>query len=232
MRDARTSRLVGRVRTRRSSLTGFAWTLSLGLALVSAGCAQPDRGSPLPPSEDHVRIPSLAPVVQAVIPAVVHVSAVQRPGRTSVGEEDSAGLRRSKHQSADRGLPPAALDELLRRFFGMPDTPTRSSGSGFMIDPDGYIVTEDHVVENAEKVTVAFQDGKRHSARIIGCDPKTDLALLKIDVDHPLPYVGWADSDTARVGDWVVAIGNPFGLDATVSNGIISGRGRDMHMPL
>ena len=230
MRDARTSRLVGRVQTRRSNLAGFALILSLGLALVSAGCAQPDRGSPLTPSQNHVLIPSLAPVVQAVMPAVVHVSAVQRPGRTSVGEEDSAGLRRSKHRSADRGLPPAALDELLRRFFGMPEMPIRATGSGFIIDPVGYIVTEDHVVENAEEVTVTVQEGKRHTARIIGRDPKTDLAVLKIDADHPLPYVGWGDSDTARVGDWVVAIGNPFGLDATVSSGIISGRGRDIHI--
>ena len=171
MRDARTSRLVGRVQTRRSNLAGFALILSLGLALVSAGCSQPDRGSPLTPSQNHVLIPSLAPVVQAVMPAVVHVSAVQRPGRTSVGEEDSAGLRRSKHRSADRGLPPAALDELLRRFFGMPEMPIRATGSGFIIDPVGYIVTEDHVVENAEKVTVTVQEGKRHTARIIGRDP-------------------------------------------------------------
>jgi serine protease Do len=79
-------------------------------------------------------------------------------------------------------------------------------------------------------VTVTFQEGEPHSARIIGRDSKTDLALLKIDVDQPLPYVGWGDSDTARVGDWVMAIGNPFGLDATVSSGIISGRGRDIHL--
>jgi serine protease Do len=79
-------------------------------------------------------------------------------------------------------------------------------------------------------VTVTFQDGKRHSAQIIGRDPKTGLALLKIDVGRPLPSVGWGDSDTARVGDWVFAIGNPFGLDATVTSGIISGRGRDVHL--
>ena len=147
----------------------------------------------------------------------------------TIREEDSARLRRSKHRSADRGLPTAALDE-LRQFFGTPEMPIKSMGSGFIIDPDGYIVTEDHVVEKAEKVTVTFQDGKSHSARINGRDPKTDLALLKIEVDHPLPYVGWGDSDTAQVGDWVAAIGNPFGLDASVSSGIIYGRGRDIHL--
>jgi serine protease Do len=229
-RDARTSRRVGRAQIARSRLAGFALVAGLGLALGSVGCAQPDAGSPSAASQDHVRLPSLAPVVQAVIPAVVHVSAIQKPSGISVGYENSAGIRRSKHQSADRGLPPAALDELLRRFFSIPDVPIRSTGSGFIIDPAGFIVTEDHVVENAEKVTVTFQDGKRHSAQIIGRDPKTGLALLKIDVDRPLPSVGWGDSDTARVGDWVFAIGNPFGLDATVTSGIISGRGRDVHL--
>jgi serine protease Do len=82
-------------------------------------------------------------------------------------------------------------------------------------------------------VTVTLQDAKRYMARIIGSDPKSDLALLKIDVDHPLPYVGWGDSDTVRVGDWVVSIGNPFGLDASVSSGIISGtRPRHPSRPL
>jgi serine protease Do len=167
--------------------------------------------------------------VQAVIPAVVHVSAIQKPSGISVGYENSAGIGRSKHQGADRDLPPAALDEVLRRFFSTPDVPIRSTGSGFIIDPAGFIVTEDHVVES-RRVTVTFQDGKRHAARIIGRDPKTGLALLKIDVDQPLPSVGCGDSDTARVGDWVFAIGNPFGLDATVTSGIISGRGRDLHL--
>ena len=151
MRNARISRSVGRVQTHRSSLAELGLILSLGLALVSTGCVQPDQGYPLSPSQNHVRLPSLAPVVQAVMPAVVHVSAVQRPGRMTIGEENSGGLRRSKHQSADRGLPPAALDELLRRFFGMSEMPIKSTGSGFIIDPDGYIVTDDHLVENAER---------------------------------------------------------------------------------
>ena len=230
MRDARDSRRVGRPQTERSRLARFALIASLDVALGSVGCAQPDGGSPSAASQDHVRLASLAPGVQAVILAVVHVSAIQKPSGISVGYQNSAGIRRSKHQSADRGLPPAALDELLRRFFSIPDVPIRSTGSGFIIDPTGFIVTEDHVVENAEKVTVTFQDAKRHAARIIGRDPKTGLALLKIDVDHPLPSIGWGDSDTARVGDWVFAIGNPFGLDATVTSGIISGRGRDVHL--
>jgi serine protease Do len=176
-------------------------------------------------------MPSLAPIAEAAIPAVVHVSAVQRSSLVGSGEQNARGARRWKPQSANAGLSPTELDELLRQFFlGVPVMPIRSSGSGFIIDPTGYIVTEDHVVDNAEKVTVILQDTKPHSARVIGRDPQTDLAVLKIDVDHPLPYISWGDSDTARVGDWVMAIGNPFGLDATVTSGIISGRGRNIHL--
>jgi len=161
--------------------------VAFGLTLASVGCAQPDQTASLIPSQGHVQLPSLAPVVQAVIPAVVHVSAVQTSSMTRAGEEYAPGVRPSKHQSADRGLPPAALDKMIERFFGVPDLPVKSTGSGFIIDPEGFIVTEDHVVENAEKVTVTFQDGQRHPAGIIGRDPKTELALLKIDVNHPLP---------------------------------------------
>ncbi len=102
-------------------------------------------------------------------------------------------------------------------------------GSGFIIDPSGYVVTNNHVVQNADKVTVIFQDDSKHPAKVVGRDPKTDLALLKIDAPQPLPYVGWGDSDASQVGDWVLAVGNPFGLGGTVSSGIISARGRDIH---
>jgi serine protease Do len=222
VRDAGTTRQFERAQTLRSSLARFVLVLTLGLALVPTSCVQPDQGRPWTGSEDPARIPSLAPVVQAVMPAVVHVSAVRRPSGASAEEETSAGLRRSRHRSADHGLPPpAALDELLPRFFALPEMTIRSTDSGLIIDPDGYIVTEHHIVENAETVTVTVQEKKRYYARIIGRDPKTDLALLKTNVDHRLPYVVWRDSDTARVGDWVMAIGNPFGLDTSVSSGII-----------
>jgi serine protease Do len=102
-------------------------------------------------------------------------------------------------------------------------------GSGFIVDPSGYVVTDDHVVENADKIVITLQDGGQYTARVIGRDTMTDLALVKIDTERLLPNVRWGDSDTARVGDWVLAIGNPFGLDSTVSSGIISARGRDIH---
>ena len=96
-----------------------------------------------------------------------------------------------------------------------------SLGSGFIIDPTGYIVTNNHVIEGAEEITVRMQDNVEFKARLIGHDPKTDLALLKIDAPKPLPFVEWGDSDKARIGDWVLAIGNPFGLGGTVTASIV-----------
>ena len=102
-------------------------------------------------------------------------------------------------------------------------------GSGFIIDPSGYVVTNSHVVGGASKVEVTLQDDSKYPAKIIGRDPKTDIALLKIKADKPLPYVTFGDTSTAQVGDWVMAVGNPFGLGGTVTTGIISARGRDIH---
>jgi serine protease Do len=108
--------------------------------------------------------------------------------------------RRSKHRSADRGLPPPAVhDELLRRFFALPEMTIRSTGSGFIIDPDGYIVTEDHIVDNAETVTVTVQEKQRYSARIIGAIPKLILRFSK-SIYHLLPYVATAILHELAIG--------------------------------
>ena len=99
-------------------------------------------------------------------------------------------------------------------------------GSGFVVDPSGYILTNDHVVEEGQELTVKLADGSEHRARIAGRDPKTDIALIKIDVDRKLPVVLLGDSDALEVGEWVLAIGNPFGLEHTVTSGIVSAKGR------
>jgi serine protease Do len=217
---------------RRYPATSAA-ALLLVLTLTAIGCTPSDLPFLSLPSVAGHPLPSFAPVVQGVMPAVVNVSAVQRASKAA-DDEGEPGSRRGEERSALRGLPPSAFDEFLRRFFaekdhkGMP-VPSTAVGSGFIIDPSGYVVTDDHVVENAARVVITLQDGAQHSARIIGRDAMTDLALLKIDTERPLPYVKWGDSDAARVGDWVLAIGNPFGLDNTVSSGIISARGRDIH---
>jgi serine protease Do len=102
-------------------------------------------------------------------------------------------------------------------------------GSGFIIDPAGYVVTNDHVIDEASEIHVTLSSGKDFPAKLIGADKKTDLALLKVEAPTPLPFVSWGNSDAARVGDWVLAVGNPFGLGGTVTTGIISARGRDIH---
>src|SRR5262249_17992627 len=91
------------------------------------------------------------------------------------------------------------------------------------------IVTNNHVVGDASKVEVTLQDGSKYTAKIVGRDPRTDLAVLKIDADKSLPYVSFGNSDQAEIGDWVVAVGNPFGLGGSVTTGIVSARGRDIH---
>ena len=119
--------------------------------------------------------------------------------------------------------------EFFDKFFGeMPKSfKTRSLGSGFIIDPTGYIITNNHVVEGADKITVKLIGGKDYKATIKGRDPKTDLALIHITNPPPnLPFLKLGDSDAVRVGDWVMAVGNPFGLSHTVTQGIISAKGR------
>jgi serine protease Do len=120
-------------------------------------------------------------------------------------------------------------DDFFERFFGdMPqrELKQRSLGSGFIISSDGYIFTNNHVVEQTDKILVKVSDGKEYEAKIIGSDSKTDIALIKIKPDNNLPFVEIGDSDALRVGEWVIAIGNPFGLEQTVTAGIVSAKGR------
>ena len=102
----------------------------------------------------------------------------------------------------------------------------RGAGSGFVVTPEGHIVTNHHVIEGADKITITFSDRTRLEASVVGTDPRTDLALLKVDADQPLAHVGFGDSAAVRVGDWAVALGNPFGLGLSATTGIISARGR------
>ncbi|MFA7384194.1 MAG: DegQ family serine endoprotease [Desulfurivibrionaceae bacterium] len=130
------------------------------------------------------------------------------------------------------------LPEPFRRFFGLPapngqghpqqEQKRTSLGSGVIISKDGYIVTNNHVVENADTINVRLTNFEEYDAKIIGRDPKTDLALLKIAPKNGLPVTAFGDSDKLRVGDWVMAIGNPFGFEQTVTAGIVSGKGRSL----
>ena len=127
------------------------------------------------------------------------------------------------------------IPEPFKRFFGMPESPEQSPkremkrtslGSGVIVTPDGYILTNNHVVENADKINVTLYSFEEHEATIVGRDPKSDLALIKIEPKSDLQYVTFGDSEKLRVGEWVLAIGNPFGLQQTVTSGIISAKGR------
>jgi serine protease Do len=184
-----------------------------------------------------VALPSFAPMVKQVMPAVVNISVTEQAN--AISDEDGDDQDAGPEQGLPKNFPPSPFDELLRRFFQqqqrqgqslpVPHGQMVALGSGFIIDPAGYIVTNNHVVDHADKVTVIFQDDSRHPAKVLGRDPKTDLALLKIDAKQPLPYVSWGDSSQSQVGDWVLAVGNPFGLGGTVSPGVISARSRDIH---
>ncbi|MCP4009629.1 MAG: DegQ family serine endoprotease [Proteobacteria bacterium] len=169
-------------------------------------------------------------LVKAVKPAVVNISTISH-AKPSSGNTPHFGNRNAPE-----------LEDFMKRFFGeeffgeqfggregAPRTrETRALGSGFIVSEDGIVVTNNHVIDGADEIEVVFQDGKRYPATIKGSDQKTDIAVLKIDTDRPLPYVSFGDSDTAEVGDWVLAIGNPFGLGGTVTVGIVSARGRDI----
>src|SRR5262249_52687292 len=157
--------------------------------------------------------------------AVVNISA-QLAGDTA------APADRSTDEGGQSGTP---FDELLRRVFenrgaqqSQPGRQVTALGSRVIIDPSGYVGTHKHVVGATRKVTVILQDNTHHAAKIIGRDEKTDLALVKIDVDQKLPFVTWGDSDKTKVGDWVMAVGNPFGLGGTVTAGIVSALGRNI----
>jgi len=109
-----------------------------------------------------------------------------------------------------------------------PPRNSKAGGSGFIIDPAGIIITNHHVIDKADEVTVTLSDGTELDAEVIGADPRTDIAVLKVEPETPLPAVQWANSDEVRVGEWVIAVGNPFGLGGTVTAGIVSALGRDI----
>jgi len=233
MRLDRGGKRLSACRSRHSHLRRAILAAGLGFSLVvsPAGAQAGDRdgaaleqmalgGSP-------AMVPSFAPIVRKVLPATVSISISLRPG-ARLDDEDT------DESDAGPGVMPgtSTLDEMLRRFFEEQPAPGRQRtvlGSGFVIDPAGYIVTGNHVVTNADKITITFQDNRERPAKVVGRDALTDLALLKVDADQPLPYAAWGDSDAAAVGDWVLAVGNSFGLGGTVSFGIVSARGRDLH---
>ncbi len=215
-------------------VTLLASAAILGAALVSAGpghfnpldlmATQPAHADaaqpPVSAKAEHAPV-GFADLVAKVKPAVISV-------RVKIEQTTGSGL------SEGNNFPPG-MQKFFQQF-GMPNGMPHGmhgkqiitgEGSGFFISPDGYAVTNNHVVDHAKTVQIKTADGETYKAKVIGRDPKTDLALIKVDSDKSFPYVKFA-STPPRVGDWVVAVGNPFGLSETVTAGIVSANGRDI----
>jgi serine protease Do len=229
-------RLIAALLLSTLALPGFAQTLPP----VAAPAGPPAAAAPTPGAENVPagRPDSFAPLARRLLPAVVNISSVIGGG---------APARPNQRQEAPdtpQAPPGSPFEEFFRDFFnrnrppgggqqdGQPQPQQRprgqSMGSGFVIDPSGIIVTNNHVIENATEVNVILQDNTTLRAEVLGTDPRTDLAVLRVRPTAPLPSVPWGNSDDALVGDWVLAIGNPFGLGGTVTAGIVSARGRDI----
>lgn len=221
-------------RTKRV-LLGGVFALALGGLVAGEAVLLPDTTAQAQNITAEINQPlSFADVVERVQPAVV-----------SIRVKSDEGAQTSRMQGMPNIPEDSPLYDFFRRFGqpGMPGMPGQrgeggqgggqphrfalAQGSGFFISGDGYAVTNNHVVENAEEVTVVMNDGKEFPAKVIGTDPKTDLALVKVDAGDDFPHVSFSKGDI-RVGDWVVAVGNPFGLGGTVTAGIVSARGRDI----
>jgi len=180
---------------------------------------------------------SFADIVERVRPAVVSVSVASSGAKVAQKNAPNATPTPPQKKGARPELFPDLPDDhplseffknLPKEFRGAPTPrPAQAQGSGFVISEDGFVVTNNHVIDGASKITIAFDEQNKHEAELIGADQRTDLALLKIKTGKKFPYVKFADKPT-RVGDWVLAVGNPFGLGGTVTAGIVSALGRDI----
>jgi len=203
----------------------LAAALLMPLAVQAASAAPvrhptpPTHAAPAPTVPVRGAPASFAELSARLLPMVVNIATTQ----TLKPLANQPGL-----PNVPRG---SLLADLFKDFLGPArNLPRRvtSLGSGFIIDPSGYVVTNNHVIENSDQISVTLNDGTNLPAKLIGRDDKTDLALLKVTTKRALPFAKFADSDTAHIGDWVIAIGNPFGLGSTVTAGIVSARNRDI----
>ncbi len=202
-----------------SSAARAALTLAMSFSLIASGpLALPARAEVKPAGPE-----SVADLAESLLDAVVNISTSQ-----NVKSDDNAPVPQVPEGSPFQDF----FDEFFKGEGGdgsnQPQT-VNSLGSGFVIDPKGFIATNNHVIEGADDIEVNFANGSKLKAKLVGTDPKTDLALLKVEPKAPLKAVPFGDSRTMRIGDWVMAIGNPFGLGGSVTVGIISARGRNIN---
>jgi serine protease Do len=235
MSKALFSRL-GPVRFRAALLVSALAVASLPLAAdAGAAAAAP---APTPPAAAKPAAPPVVAAPAATNPASVlpgstgFADLAERLLPTVVNISTSQTLRRPAANGDQPQLPQGTpFDDFFKNFANRENRPRRvqSLGSGFIIDAAGYVVTNNHVIEGADEITVILDGGTSMTATLVGRDDKTDLALLKINPKTPLPVAKMGDSDKSRVGEWVMAIGDPFGLGGTVTTGIVSARNRDIN---
>jgi len=210
-----------------ASVAGLCVTVVLGASGLGPRAAAPALTS-IAYAQGVQRPVGFADIVEKVKPTVISVRVKMNADAKTMGFE------------GNWSFPPNSQMEQFFRRFGMPETPetpgiprgprnrlVTGQGSGFFISADGYAVTNNHVVDKASTVEITADDGKTYNAKVIGTDPRTDLALIKVDGRNDFPHVKLADK-APRIGDWVLAVGNPFGLGGTVTAGIVSARGRDI----
>lgn len=226
------------------SITLLLFTLALGIligTLVNTGVKADRQTSAIAPDATPLMIPEAVPIAnefskltKRVEPSVVYIESDYLPKETAQkgqgddSEEDDSAAPDPKSQDPKNQDP----SEMFRRFFGKPEPRTfrsEGSGTGFIVDRNGYILTNHHVIEKADRIKVRLNgEDLDYKARIVGYDKETDVAVLKIEAKHPLQPVQIGNSDSVEVGDWAIAIGSPFGLQATVTAGIVSATGRDV----
>jgi serine protease Do len=234
----------------RIKARGWAYTLSI-LATLAVGILigtvissevkgkEGQKGDVAP-----LTLPAAQPTNNPLSQAFSQIAKQLEPSVVNINTESTiknVHRRRGGQQGGDDDDDNGGMDDFFNHFFGAPgvgpggpgdgSVRERSLGSGVIVDSKGYILTNRHVVEKADRIRVRFEDdppGVQHDAKVIGTDQETDLAVIKVDVDHPLPAAKMGNSDGMQVGDWVLAIGSPFGQAGTVTAGIVSAKGRDI----
>ncbi len=225
---------------KRKSIVSVLLAVAVVVGAVIGGSYLMGQGktSPAVPQE----LTSYRDVVKNVLPAVVSIERRFKPlahKQSSGQHKQSPQMQHFFKEFTFPGLPKDQLPEELKKFFEgfqnqpfhMPETPRQHGfGSGFIIDPKGVIVTNHHVVDGADEVLVELRDGRKFTSKDIKSDPKTDLAIIRIETKETLPYLKFGDSSKMEIGDRVLAVGAPFGLTGTVTQGIVSAKGRNLHL--
>ena len=195
----------------------FKKTLSVFLIIVSVSFVSTSSAAV-------TGLPDFTSLVKQAGPAVVNIQVTQFGERVRSADRDEGQSEQDQYSQEE-------LPDLFRRFFGQPNVPDMNepdrfgAGSGFIIEADGYIITNHHVIDGADEIMVSLEDRREYIAELVGSDPQSDIALLKIDAED-LPFLRLGDSDALQTGEWVAAIGSPFGFEQTVTAGIVSAKGR------